>query len=68
MLKDWNHDLIHQLSETSDSVWRMEKYKAAAQGCEHCSTLWSALHQDYDRHIAMLSAEIERHVGEKRFD
>lgn len=68
MLKDWNHDLVQQLSEISDSLWRMDKYSKAAEGCEHCSALWEKLRGDYEEHVKMLKDEIERHVKEKRFD
>ncbi|HEY4496996.1 MAG TPA: hypothetical protein VI432_02510 [Candidatus Paceibacterota bacterium] len=68
MLKDWNHDLIQQLSEISDSLWRMEDYKKVSKGCEHCSMLWDKLEKDYEAHIKMLTGEITRHVKEERFN
>lgn len=68
MLKDWNHDLIHQLSETSDSLWRMKDYKKAAGGCSHCAALWTKLEEEYESHIRLIAEEIKRHVAENRFD
>jgi hypothetical protein len=68
MLKNWNHDLVQQLSEISDSAWRMEKYLETSKDCAHCSSLWSKLKADYDEHIKLLAAEISRHCREGRFD
>jgi hypothetical protein len=69
MLKDHNHDLIHQLSEISDSVWRIERlYKDSANDCPSCKEIWAKLASDYHNHIAMLSDEIKRHVKEGRFE
>ena len=68
MLKDWNHDLVHQLSETSDSIWRMEPYKKASADCEHCAKIWDKIHEDYENHVKILTDEIKRHVNENRFD
>lgn len=69
MLKDHNHDLVHQLSEISDSVWRIEKkYKDTAEGCSSCNALWAKLAHDYHNHIDMLTDEIKKHIKEERFD
>ena len=68
MLKDYNHDLIQQLSEISDSSWRMEAYAKTAGECEHCLGLWKKLQADYDEHIKLITEEIKRHVAENRFD
>lgn len=68
MLKNYNHDLIQQLSEISDSSWRMKKYQQAARGCSHCVNLWKRLYADYENHIKLLTAEIARHVQEGRFN
>ncbi len=68
MLKDWNHDLVHQMSEISDSLWRMRDYAKSASGCSHCSALWAKLEADYESHVKLLTEEIKRHVAENRFD
>jgi hypothetical protein len=68
MLKDWNHDLVHQMSEISDSLWRMKDYAKSASGCSHCSALWAKLEADYESHVKLLNEEIKRHVAENRFD
>lgn len=68
MLKDHNHDLVHQLSETSDSLWRLEDYLKSAKGCEYCEGIWKEIKEDHEKHIKLLTSEIERHVKEGRFE
>jgi hypothetical protein len=68
MLKNWNHDLIHQLSEISDSLWRMDQYIKAAQDCERCRALWQELQAGYERFSKLLIEEIRKHAAENRFD
>lgn len=68
MLKNWNHDLVQQLSEISDSAWRMDAYLAASKDCSHCHGLWQKLKADYDNQVQLLAAEISRHCEEGRFD
>ena len=65
MLKNNQHNLIHQLSEISDSLWRIEKhYLDESKSCESCVEIWRILHQDYEKHIAMLSEEIKKHIND----
>lgn len=68
MLKDHNHDLIHQLSETSDSLWRIEDYIAASQGCDYCANIWKTIKADHEKHVKLLTDEIVRHAKEDRFE
>jgi hypothetical protein len=68
MLKNNNHNLIHQLSEISDSAWRMNKYIDEANECEACRSLWSGLLSDYEKHITLLKGEMSRHVSEGKFE
>jgi len=68
MLKNHNHDLVQQLSETSDSIWRMDMYLKSAEGCGSCVKIWKQLKKDYEKHIELLREEIGRHVKEGRFD
>lgn len=67
-MKDWNHDLVHQLSEDLDSFWRYEDYMKNAQGCEHCQQMWHRLQKLDEEKIKLLRDEITRHVKENRFD
>lgn len=69
MLKDHNHDLVHALSEKNDALWRYRNhYLKSAEGCSHCTELWKALQADDEKHVALLTQEIKRHMDEGRFD
>lgn len=65
MFKNQDHNLIHQISEISDSVWRIERhYLDEAKNCDACVNLWRTLHEDYEKHIELLSTELKRHLNE----
>ena len=69
MMKDWNHDLVHALSEKNDALWRYHHhYKKASKGCGSCSVLWAAMEKDDEKHVKMIAAEIKKHISEKRFE
>lgn len=67
-MKNHNHDLLHHLSETIDSLWRYNEYLKNSQGCEFCISLWNQLKDTDERAEKMLLEEIKRHVNENRFD
>lgn len=67
-MKNHNHDLVHHLSETIDSLWRYGEYIKNAQGCEHCTSLWGKLKETDEEVEKMLLEEINRHIKEERFD
>jgi len=67
-MQNWNHDLVHQLSEDLDSLWRYEDYLKNSEGCDHCSGMWRKLKEMDEEKVEILRQEIERHVNEKRFD
>ncbi|KKS43761.1 MAG: hypothetical protein UV48_C0016G0010 [Candidatus Azambacteria bacterium GW2011_GWA2_42_9] len=67
-MKNHNHDLIQQLSENADSIWRYEEYIKNAEGCQYCTGLWAKLKEMDMEAEKMLLEEIKRHVTENRFD
>ncbi len=67
-MKNHNHDLIHQLSENADSIWRYDEYIKNAEGCQYCASMWSKLKEMDMEAEKMLIEEIRRHVSENRFD
>lgn len=67
-MKNINHDLIHQLSETLDSIWRYQDYLKNAQGCEQCVKLWERMRAMDEEQAELLAKEIKRHAGEGIFD
>ncbi|MDP3901464.1 MAG: hypothetical protein Q8Q37_00600 [bacterium] len=68
MLKNWNHDLVHQLSETSDGLWRIEDYIKNSQGCDHCIKMWNEVKDNLEKISESLVEEIGRHYQENRFE
>lgn len=67
-MKNHNHDLVHHLSETIDSIWRYDEYMKNAKRCNYCVNLWRKLMKADKEAEAMLKEEINRHIKEKRFD
>ena len=67
-MKDWNHDLVHQLSEDLDSLWRYDSYMKASQGCDGCTAMWRKFKEIDEEKVQMLQQEILNHVRENRFD
>lgn len=68
MLKNLNHDLVKQLSETSSSLWRMSEYKKNAAECKECVALWEKIQKNLEEITDLLRKEICRHCKEGRFD
>ena len=68
MLKNWNHDLVKQLSEVSSGLWRMGEYVKNAEGCDQCSTLWGKTKDHLEAISEMMVGEINRHSKENRFN
>ena len=62
-MPDLHHNLIQQLSELMDSVWRYEQfYTKDAEGCESCKALWRRLMERHSEDIKALKDEIANHV------
>ncbi|MEX0587321.1 MAG: hypothetical protein WD940_01695 [Patescibacteria group bacterium] len=58
-----HHNLIQQLSELMDSVWRYEHfYKTDADACPKCKEIWEALHQRHEEDIKSLKDHLADHV------
>lgn len=63
VMSDLHHNLIQQLSELMDSVWRYDKYyKEDASACPDCQTLWEKLKKRHEEDIEMLKEELGKHV------
>ncbi len=67
-MKDHNHDLVQQLSEDLDSLWRYRKYIRDAKGCARCVAMWRKFEKMDREKEKMLTSEIARHVAEKKFN
>jgi hypothetical protein len=67
-MKNHNHNLIQQLSETLDGSWRFKRYRKDARGCKSCQKLWQELEKDFKRHEKLIAAEIVSHSKNKGFN
>jgi hypothetical protein len=67
-MKNHNHDLVHQLSELLDSIWRFEEYKKNAAECADCQKLWDEMKAAYQEWEKRLVSEIERHIKRGVFE
>lgn len=70
-MKDHNHNLVQQISEKLDSLWRYQNNylkDAEAAGCQTCVDLFKKLHDEDQADVNMLRDEIAKHVQENRFD
>jgi hypothetical protein len=62
MLQDHVYDLMNQLVQESQSLWRIKKhYKKNAEGCKKCVELWEGLERDKERHLKELEAVLKEH-------
>jgi len=67
-MKDFNHNLIHVLSEKLDNVWkRYDKYIEDSED-DSCRELWKKIKEDEEKHIEMLKNEIIKHVQSGNFE
>lgn len=62
------HDLIHQLSEKLDSLWRYKEYIKNAEECAECKKLWEECLKRDTEMVEMIKEEIKRHVDSGKFD
>ncbi len=70
MIKNCNHDLIHQLSESMDSLWRFDEYLKNAQenGCGRCVELWKKMKELSQEQIKLLKQYLEDCIKEEKFE
>jgi len=66
-MKNPNHDIVHQLSEDLDSLWRYKKYLKDARGCKNCVAMWKKFIKADEEKVKMMREEIGRHVKDKKF-
>ncbi|MEK7520660.1 MAG: hypothetical protein AAB560_01120 [Patescibacteria group bacterium] len=65
-MKNHSHDLIHQLSEMLDSVWRIDRhYLGDAKTCsDECVKIWENLRSDLQKQCEILQESIKKHCAE----
>ncbi len=63
MLKNNKYNLMEQLVEESQSLYRIKNnYKRDAAECGNCMELWNKLEKDKEEHIKELEKHIKEHM------
>lgn len=67
MMKNWQHNILHQLSETMDSLWRMDQYIRDAQeeGKEEEVEFWKKFRESLEEQLKMLRERLEKIIKEE---
>ncbi|MBI2451139.1 MAG: hypothetical protein HYV52_02245 [Parcubacteria group bacterium] len=64
-MDNYLHNLIHQLSEDLDSLWRYDTYKDDSKNfCDHCHGLWDKMRKMDEDKAQLLIDELLMHVKE----
>ena len=69
MVKNCHHNVIHQLSETLDSLWRMEMYIKDAQNenCQDGVIFWQNYKKTLENQVEMLKKQLIKIIKEEDF-
>jgi hypothetical protein len=70
-MKNANYNLIKVLLSELDDAWRINKHyqkDAKEFGCSDCEKILKKIHDDTEKHIAMLRDEIAKHCQGNKFD
>ena len=63
MLDNNTYNLMAQITEESQSLWRIKNsYKRDAGGCKECMDFWDKLEKDKQEHIKDLEKLITEHT------
>lgn len=66
-MKNNNHNLIQQLSEDLDSLWRYKQYLKDGKNCKNCQKIWETCQKLDEEKIKLLQSEITKHVKDSIF-
>ncbi len=66
-MKNHDHDMIHELSERLDSLWRYDQYIENAKGKKSLENFWAKLKKQERANITSLKRLIREHVRDKCF-
>lgn len=66
MLSNNTYDLMAQLTEENQSLWRIKNsYKKDAQGDQEATDFWNYMEQDKQDHIKKLTEMLEKRIKTK---
>ncbi len=60
--KDHDHDLVHELSDRLDALWRYDQFIANAEGKPSLKDFWSRLKQQEEKNVQELKQLISEEV------
>ncbi|MGI9535104.1 MAG: hypothetical protein ACR2NW_09140 [Thermodesulfobacteriota bacterium] len=66
-MQNHDHDMVHELSQRIDSLWRYDQYIANAEGNKSLENLWKKLKKQERSNITSLKRMISDHVKKKCF-
>ncbi len=68
-MKNYIHDLVHQLSEKLDSLWRYDQYirNAKKDKCKSCVKVWQYLKATDKDCVRVIEEEIAKIVKGGKF-
>ena len=69
-MKNYQHNIIHQLSETMDSLWRIGQYMKDAEVDGHPEEVefWRGFKETLEKQMVMLKDRLEKIVKEQGLD
>ncbi len=67
-MKDCLHNLIHQLSETLDSLWRMDQYinDAKEANCQEGIEFWQNYKKTLENQVETLRSQLIKAIQEDK--
>lgn len=65
--KDHDHDMIHDLSNRLDALYRYDQFIANAEGFEELQAYWRKVKQQDQENIATMKRLIKKHISEEDF-
>jgi len=66
-IRNHDHDLIHDLSQRLDSVWRYDQYIANAEDAPKVQALWQEIKDQELKNCEKLKGLIREHVRNNDF-
>ena len=66
-MKNHDHDMVHELSQRVDSLWRYDQYIANAAGDKPLENFWKKLKKQERANITSLKKLISDHIKKDCF-
>jgi uncharacterized protein (DUF427 family) len=66
-MRNHDHDMVHDLSERLDALWRYDQYIANAEGMDDVQAFWKKVKQQEQENVRELKNLIAEHVRKDCF-